>query len=286
MSKLTINACAKINLTLEVVRRLPSGYHEIRTVFQQVGLCDVLQLEDRLSGAIRLTCDDGTLCCDHTNLVWRAADLVRRRYGIHRGLDIHVIKRIPVGGGLAGGSSDGAATLSALNTMWALGLSRQELMALGLELGMDVPFCVLGGTALGAGRGEILEPLPALPALDVVIGHPGVSSSTAEAYAGLRPEQMGGGAATERMACAIRNGDVRTIASGLCNVFEEDVTARLPQIGRMKSIMLQSGAWNAELSGSGACVFALAESRADAERIATAVRREFPNVFMTKTHSS
>jgi 4-diphosphocytidyl-2-C-methyl-D-erythritol kinase len=283
MSKLTVKAFAKINLTLEVVCRLPSGYHEIRTVFQQVGLCDTLELCDRPSGAIVLTCDDGRLCCDQTNLAWRAADLMRSRHGIQRGLDIHLRKCIPVGGGLAGGSSDGAATLRALNELWALGLSQQELMALGLELGMDVPFCVLGGTALGAGRGEILDPLPALPVLDVVIAHPGVASSTAEAYAGLRSEQMGGGAATERMASAIRKGDVETVAGGLCNVFTDNVTKRLPQIGRVKSIMLQSGAWNAELSGSGACVFALAKSPVDADRIAAAVQREFPNVFVTQT---
>jgi 4-diphosphocytidyl-2-C-methyl-D-erythritol kinase len=283
MPKLTVSACAKINLTLEVVRRLPSGYHEIRTVFQQVGLCDTLELEDRPSGAISLTCDDGTLCCDRTNLVWRAADIVRSRYSIRRGLDIRLTKRIPVGGGLAGGSADCAATLRALNELWALGLGRQELMALGLELGMDVPFCVLGGTALGAGRGEILEPLPALPVLDVVIAHPGVASSTAEAYAGLRPEQMGGGAATDRMASAIKHGDIETVVGGLCNVFEENVTKRLPQIGRVKSIMLRSGAWNAKLSGSGACVFALAGSHAEAERIAAAVQREFPSVFVTQT---
>jgi len=283
MSELRIDARAKINLTLEVVRRLPTGYHEIRTVFQQVELCDELELADGGGGSISVSCDDATLDAGPSNLVWRAAELMQKRFCPERGLRIQLRKRIPIGGGLGGGSADAAATLAGLNRLWALGLSRQYLMDLGLQLGMDVPFCVLGGTALGAGRGEILAPLPALPPLDVVIAHPGLQSSTAQAYAGLRPQQMGGGQATAAMAQAIKDGDVSAVAAGLYDVFEEDVCRRLPQVGRIKQVMLESGAWNAALTGSGACVFALARSPAEAQTIAAAVRREFPHVYVTRT---
>jgi 4-diphosphocytidyl-2-C-methyl-D-erythritol kinase len=283
MSELTVDACAKINLTLEVVRRLPDGYHEIRTVFQQVNLCDELALADSASDGITISCDDTGLDAGPSNLVWRAADLMQKRFCPRRGVRVHVHKRIPIGGGLGGGSADAAATLVGLNRLWSLGLSRQDLMDLALQLGMDVPFCVLGGTALGAGRGEILEPLPALPALDVVIAHAGVESSTAEAYAALRPEHMGGGRATAAMAQAIKDGDISAVAAGLYDVFEKDICRRLPQVGRIKRIMLESGAWNAALTGSGACVFALAHSAAKARAIAAAVQSETPHVYVTRT---
>jgi len=283
MAELTINAHAKINLTLEVVRRLATGYHELRTVYQQVELCDDLLLADSPGDATRLTCDDQQLDAGPANLVWRAADLLRCRFQPRRGVHIHLRKRIPVGGGLAGGSTDAAATLRGLNRLWRLGLSQDDLLRLGAELGMDVPFCVLGGTALGSGRGEIVHALPPLPPLAVVIAHPGCASSTAEAYANLCPEHMGGGAKTEDMLAAISRGDTRAVAAGLYNVFEHDLIGRLPAIGRIKHLMLDNGAWNAALTGSGACVFALAGSLAEAETIACAVRREFSHVFVTRT---
>jgi 4-diphosphocytidyl-2-C-methyl-D-erythritol kinase len=283
MSEITINARAKINLTLEVVRRLATGYHELRTVFQQIDLCDELTLADAAGDTIDLTCDDPGLVLGPANLVWRAADLVRHRYGPQRGLRLHLHKCIPVGGGMGGGSADAAATLVGLNKLWRLGLTQGELLHLAAELGMDVPFCVLGGTAIGTGRGERVEALPALPSTAVVIAHPGACVSTAEAYASLRPEHMGGGAKTVAMVAAITRQDMAAVAAGLYNVFELNIMERLPDIGRIKALMLGSGAWNAILTGSGACVFALAGSAREAERIAAAVRSHFPHVFVTQT---
>lgn len=286
MSELQIDAYAKINLTLEVVRRLPDGYHELRTVFQQIELCDQLMLVDDSSIAVQLTCDHATLDAGPQNLVYRAAELMRQHCRRPRGVRIDLCKRIPIGGGLAGGSSDAAAALIGLNRLWQLGLSRSELMAIGLKLGMDVPFCIMGGTALGKGKGEDLRALADLPPIDIVVGHPGLSSSTAEAYAGLRPWQMTGGAHTEAMVNAVRRGDVPAIAEGLYNVFEENLMARMPAIGRLKALMIEGGALNASLSGSGSCVFAIAPSPAAAEAIAASVRREFANVYVTKTRVS
>jgi len=284
MAELTVQAYAKINLTLEVVRRLPSGYHELRTVFQQIALCDDLVLED--SNKIGLTCNDTSLAIGSGNLAWRAAALIVSRCCPQRAVHIHLHKRIPIGGGLGGGSADAAAVLVGLNRLWNLGLTRQELMALGAELGMDVPFCILGGTALGTGRGEDLTPLPPLPPLALVLAHPGTSVSTAQAYAGLRPHHMGNGEATAAMVSAISRGDMRAVAAGLYNVFEQSLMSHLPAIGRIKSLMLEGGAWNAALTGSGACVFALAGSPDEAEAIAAAVRREFPDVIVTRTREA
>ncbi len=285
MAELSINAYAKINLTLEVVRRLPTGYHELRTVFQQIELCDELLLADSHGDGIDLSCDHAGLPLGPTNLVWRAADLLRRRFCPQRGVRIALRKRIPVGGGLAGGSTDAAATLLGLSELWHLHLPEAELLCLGAELGMDVPFCIMGGTALGTGRGECLQPLPCLSSFPTVIAHPGASVSTAEAYASLRPDQMGGGARSEAMMHAIRCADHKAVAAGLYNVFEQNIGARLPGIARIKSRMLDSGAWNAALTGSGACVFALTGSMDAAHAIAEAVRSEFPHVFVTQTRA-
>ncbi len=283
MPELSINAYAKINLTLEVVRRLPTGYHELRTVFQQVGLCDELTLADCAGDSIELTCSDTGLSCGPANLVWRAADLIRRYARQQSGVRIHLRKNIPIGGGLGGGSSDAAATLVGLNTLWKLGLSQAELLRMGAELGMDVPFCVLGGVAVGTGRGELVQALPAFARTPVVIAHPGASVSTAEAYASLRPQDLGGGARTAAMVDAITHQNRAAVAACVYNVFEQSVIVRLPAIGRVKDMMLKSGAWAAGLSGSGACVFALARSVSAAEKIAAALRREFPRVFVTHT---
>ena len=168
----------------------------------------------------------------------------------------------------------------------SLDLSPAELLRLGAELGMDVPFCILGGTALGTGRGECLEALPCLPALPLVIAHPGASVSTAEAYASLRPEQMGGGAKTDAMIKAVSCRDLTNVAAGLYNVFEQNICARLPGITRIKSMMLRSGALNAALTGSGACVFGLAGSMDEARAIAAALSREFSDVYVTQTRVS
>lgn len=283
MTELAINACAKINLTLEVVRRLPNGYHELRTVFQQVDLCDELTVSDSAGSDIELVCAGDAIPASPANLVWRAAELVRSRCCPQRGVRIHLRKQIPIGGGLGGGSADAAATLVGLNRLWRLGLAQDELLRMGAGLGKDVPFCILGGTALGIGCGDEVSALPALPRTHCVIAHPGASISTASAYAALRPEHMGGGARTAAMIDALARGDARAVAAGLYNVFEQNACALLPQTERIKTIMLQNGAWNAALSGSGSCVFGLAGSLRTARKIAAALRGEFPFAVVTQT---
>lgn len=283
MTELTIDARAKINLTLEVVRRLANGYHELRTVFQQVDLCDELTLADTADNAIDLACEDCLVSPGQDNLVWRAADLLRRLHCPQRGARIRLRKRIPVGGGLGGGSADAAATLIGLNRLWGLGLAQAELLRLGATLGKDVPFCILGGTALGVGCGDEVSSLPALPRTHIVIAHPGASVATSGAYAALRAEHMGGGERTAAMVDAVRAGDVRAVAARLYNVFEHSASSLTPSIERIKAIMLQHGAWNAALSGSGPCVFGLAGSLRSARTIAAAVRAEFPFAEVART---
>lgn len=285
MSTIRVCAYAKINLTLDIVRRLPSGYHELRSVMQQVDLCDEVTLALSADG-ISLTCDNCAIPADQTNLAWRAAELMRERYCPGQGVRLHLHKRIPVGGGLAGGSADAAAVLLGLNQLWDAGLGLPQLVQLGAELGMDVPFCLLGGTALATGRGELVEPLPHLPALGVVIVHPGFSVSTREAFAGLDGAALGNVAATETMLRAVQSQDVRQIAAGLHNAFEASLRRRAPQIDQIKRALLAQGALNAVLTGSGACVFGLCPSQAEAERVAGALRGAFPQLYVARTHQA
>jgi 4-diphosphocytidyl-2-C-methyl-D-erythritol kinase len=184
MAELSVCSPAKINLHLEVLGLRPDGFHELAMVMQTIDLVDVLRLAPTADGRIALHCDHPELPSDGSNLIVRAAELLRARAGLPElGAEIHLRKRIPIGAGLAGGSSNGAAALQGLNTLWGLGHTPAELEALAAELGSDMPYCLAGGTQLCFGRGERLEPLPAANGLAVLLlKHPAASVSTPWAY--------------------------------------------------------------------------------------------------------
>jgi 4-diphosphocytidyl-2-C-methyl-D-erythritol kinase len=190
MADLTVWAPAKVNLHLEVLGLRQDGFHELAMVMQSIDLVDVLRLSPTADGAITLSCDDPGLPVDGGNLIVKAASLLRSRAGLPElGVRMHLQKRIPVGAGLAGGSSDGAAALVGLNSLWGLGLSEQDLLELAARLGSDVPFCLAGGTQLCFGRGERLEPQDAAGAVGLAVlllKHPQVSVSTPWAYGRCR----------------------------------------------------------------------------------------------------
>ena len=180
-SRLSLKAHAKINLALDVIGKRPDGFHEVAMIMQSVSLHDTVALS--LGGdAISLVCNRADLPCDHTNLAFRAATLLRQECGVSQGVHIELTKRIPMAAGLAGGSTDAAAVLKGLNVLWKLALSPDELETLAARLGSDVPFCLWGGTTLATGRGEILEPLPDFAGYGVVLANPPLAVSTAWVY--------------------------------------------------------------------------------------------------------
>ncbi|MBD3160781.1 MAG: 4-(cytidine 5'-diphospho)-2-C-methyl-D-erythritol kinase [Candidatus Eisenbacteria bacterium] len=259
--RLVLRARAKINLGLEVVRRREDGYHEIRSLMQSVGLEDRLTLVRAADRRIRLRCPDSDLPVDDRNLVVRAAALLRRRTGARAGARIRLEKRIPVGGGLGGGSSDAAATLVGLNRLWRTGLRPGELEALGAELGADVPFHIRGGSQLAEGIGERLTPLPALPLLPVLLVHPNLFVSTGSIYASPRIQLTGFGPLTRLRHCnlATRSGAVSCVAR-LKNDLEPATCASHPRIDRLRRQIGRAGPGVVRVSGSGSCLFVLSES--------------------------
>ena len=267
---LTYRSYAKINLYLDVLDRRRDGFHNIETIFQTVSLADELTFTETQSG-IELTCSRPNLDAGPSNLVCRAAALLQAKPGCSRGATIYLEKNIPVAAGLAGGSGNAAAALKGLNTLWDLGLSHKELSALALQLGSDVPYCLVGGTQGATGRGEELFPLPPLPETWCVLVHPPVQVSTAAVYNSPdlvrnteRPSE--GRTARFRSALdALRKGDWE---HAVFNRMEGQVFAQHPDLEVIKRRLLDAGCIAAAMSGSGPTLFGICASRDAADHTA------------------
>ena len=274
---LTFPAFAKVNLDLRVLGMRPDGYHDLRTVFQSLALADLVTVKAR-RGSFQVVCDDPAVPTDLRNLVWKAASLLWRSARLGRGeprdVCVTLRKRIPAEAGLGGGSADAAVTLIALNRIWKLGVDGASLARIASRLGADVPFFLIGGTALGLGRGDDIYPLADLPKVSVVLIRPGFGVSTSEAYRWydetLRPYTT---RLTEIPEIPMPRAGGATVmppgwpawATSLRNDLEPPVTRHHPTIGRIRQDLLDAGAVTAAMSGSGSAVFGLFE-RADAAR--------------------
>jgi len=253
---ITVDACAKINLTLEVLRKRADGYHEIATVFQEIGLNDTLTFEDRPE--LTLECDHPTLESDQ-NLAFKAANLLQQETDCRKGALISIEKKIPVASGLGGGASDAAATLLALNDLWKLGLSTEQLLPLASGLGSDVAFFLHGGTALGEGRGERITTLPPFPTSWIVLFYPPVdipSVKTKRLYDSLDASYFGEGHATKEVVDMLHRG-IEISPSHLVNTFEEVAFTAYQGLEDHWQRFRELGADNVHLAGSGPTLFTL-----------------------------
>lgn len=262
---------AKVNLYLDVIGRRTDGFHDIETVFQTVSLADELTVYAQ-EGELSLECPPEIH--GKGNLVYRAAELLRHRSGRRLGAHLKLVKQIPIAAGLAGGSGNGAAGLTALNRLWKLGMSRGELMELGLELGSDVPYCLVGGTAAATGRGEVLEPMAPIGETWFVLVHPPMAVSAASAYTSkhlvhsVEKPVEGKTPAFRRVIDDMAGGKV---ASVIFNRMETAVFAEHPQLDRMRRELLDAGCSAAAMSGSGPTVFGLCDSHEEGARIAASL---------------
>ena len=268
MRVLTIRAFAKVNLDLRVLNRREDGFHEVRTLLQTLELHDTLSFRPTRK-PFEIHASGEPIPLDSSNIIWRAAEAVWRAIGClgePHGVSVQVVKRIPVQAGLGGGSSDAAATLIALNRLWGANLTSRAMFDLAASLGSDVPFFLVGGTALAAGRGELLYPLTDLPVKHVVVARPAGGVSTAEAYGWL---DAPGRPAPERhqLSVAWPPGTIE-----IANDFEPVVTGRLPDIRRLQEILTRHGADLAMMSGSGSSVFGLFARESAARRAVPAVQ--------------
>ncbi|MGG3311007.1 4-(cytidine 5'-diphospho)-2-C-methyl-D-erythritol kinase [Paenibacillus lautus] len=280
--KIYEKAPAKINLMLDVLHKRPDGFHEVEMVMTMIDLADRLEMSEQKRDTIIITSQAGYIPLDEKNLAFQAARLIKERYDVKKGVHIHLDKKIPVAAGLAGGSSDAAATLRGLNRLWGLDIPQEELLALGAELGSDVPFCVTGGTALATGRGEILTPIPNPPQCWVIVAKPPINVSTAEVYGRLRSEQIQHHPSAERMVEALTQGSFQQMCQSLGNVLEEVTLKMHPEVQQLKEGMLKLGADGALMSGSGPTVFGLVSKESKVARIYNGLRGFCKEVYAVR----
>jgi 4-diphosphocytidyl-2-C-methyl-D-erythritol kinase len=260
-----VHAPAKVNLFLEVLGKRTDGYHDICTCMVAVNLFDTLEIKEGPSEAIRLTCSDPSLSTGPDNLVWRAADLLRRHVGLATGVHIHLTKQIPAAAGLAGGSSDAAATLAGLNRLWRLDLSARELAGLAAQLGSDIPFFCLATSAWCAGRGERVEPFELRKRLVFVLVCPAAALTTADVYAGTAVPQVPRSSAAMRQALAL--GDAESVGRQLFNRLQDAAEKRCPAVTELRQLLGELSPAGQLMSGSGSTVYALCRDEANAQEL-------------------
>lgn len=278
-----LRALAKINLGLDVLRKREDGYHELRMIMQTINMYDQLDIEISKTPGIKITTNLPFIPVNESNLVYKAAKLLMDEFQVEQGITVDLQKFIPVAAGMAGGSSDAAATMIGVNRLFGLGLSVKELMERGVKIGADVPYCLLRGTALAEGIGDKLRALPACPDCYVLIGKPAISVSTKFVYENLHANELEYHPEIDKMLDAIQWHNLNKIADCMGNVLETVTIPHYPVIQKIKDHMKEHGALNAMMSGSGPTVFGLFDDKATAENACEALRasRLARTVFLT-----
>lgn len=273
MKEIRLKALAKINLGLDVVRKREDGYHEVRMIMQTIKLYDQIEIHRTDKPGIKVRTNLQYLPVNENNLAYKAAQLLMEEFAVKKGVSIQLRKVIPVAAGMAGGSSDAAAVLVGINRMFGLGLTKQELMERGVEIGADVPYCVMRGTALAEGIGERLTRLDPMPKCYVLIAKPGIHVSTKFVYTNLKADELESHPDIDGQITALHDGDLHRMAALMGNVLETVTIPAYPVIGRIKEQMLEYGAIGAMMSGSGPTVFGLFEDKEQAKAAYEKLRR-------------
>ena len=267
--KIELQAYGKVNLGLDVLRRRPDGYHEVKMIMQTVKLHDTLTFETVDEDVIVLSTNADELPVNEDNLVYKACRMLKQEYQITRGIRVFLQKELPVAAGMAGGSADAAAALIGMNKIFDLQIPKHKLMEYGVKLGADVPYCIMRGTALAEGIGEKLKRLPKVPECYVLVGKPGINVSTKTAYENLNLAGIGKHPDIDGLIRDIEDGDLYAMASKMENVFEPGIIRQYPVIGNIKELMEEKGALKAVMSGSGPTVFGIFDNR---DKMAAAAR--------------
>lgn len=288
MDKMELKALGKINLGLDVLGKRPDGYHDVRMVMQTIYLYDQITITKRKESGIGLSTNLFYLPVNENNLAYRAAKLLMDEFEIRSGVDIFLEKHIPVAAGMAGGSSNAAAVLYGINRMFDLGLSMEELMKRGVSLGADVPYCIMRGTVLAEGIGEILTPLPPMPRCQIVVAKPPVSVSTKMVYEKIDSRRIVEHPDIDGIIEGLKEGDVTKIASRMGNVLEQVTVEEYPVIDKIKKLMDEGGAKGAMMSGSGPTVFGIFTEKSLAKKAALKIREAglAKQVYVTNVHNA
>lgn len=282
-----LRAMAKINLGLDVLRKREDGYHEVRMIMQTIQMYDLLDIRKKSEPGIVLSTNLPYVPSDERNLVYKAAKLLMDEFDVKEGLSMKLTKSIPVAAGMAGGSSDAAAAFVGVNRLFHLGLSEEELMKRAVQVGADVPYCVMRGTALAEGIGEKLTSLPGLPRCYVLVSKPGINVSTKLAYENLKLDSIQKHPDIDGMLRDIENQDLKSLTSKMENVFEPGIIRQYPVIQEIKDLMEANGALKAMMSGSGPTVFGIFDDRAKMREAAEVLKQSHlaKTVFATQIYN-
>ena len=278
--KFEIDSYGKINLALDVLHKRDDGYHEIRSIMQQISLSDSLKFKEQHTG-VSIQCDNGNVPLNEDNLIYKAWDKMSKIVGTKAGISVRINKNIPVAAGLAGGSGNGSATLLALNHIWVLKLELRELMEIGRTIGADIPFCLLGGTALAEGIGEKLTPIEPFNNKSILLISPGIEISSGYVYSLLRlkDERL----PIDDLINHIQADDIIKVGATLGNVMEDAILPKYPVIDEIKSRMVELGSLGSLMSGSGSSVFGIFEDPDRCEFAKNKLIGDYPYVFNVMT---
>jgi 4-diphosphocytidyl-2-C-methyl-D-erythritol kinase len=282
MSQIVVRALAKVNWLLNVIGKRTDGYHELEMVMQSIALYDLVFIREKGDG-IKLRCNWPAVPLDNRNTAYKAAALIKKKFALKRGVEITIRKNIPLAAGMAGGSADAAAVLVGLCKMWDLKVEQKDLMNMAASIGSDVPFCILGGTALARGRGDILTALPSAHGIWIVLVTPDFYVSTAQVYDSLDIDQITVKPKLQAMVKSLANDDLIAIGRYMTNVLEE-VTLRMhPQVAMIKEDMLNQGALGCSMSGSGPTVFGIFPNMIAAQKGYDVLKRRYSQCFIVQT---
>ena len=287
MDKMELKALGKINLGLDVLGRRENGYHDVRMVMQTVYLYDQIVITKTKQPGVKAETNLFYLPVDENNLACRAAKMLIDEFNITEGVHISMDKKIPVSAGMAGGSADAAAVLFGMNRMYHLRLSEEALKERGVKLGADVPYCIMRGSVLAEGIGEVLTPLPPCPRCYILIAKPPLSASTEKVYARYDALEHVEHPDLDRVIRGLEQSDIREVAAGMGNVLEQVMIPEYPVIGEIKEMMLETGALGAMMSGSGPTVFGIYKTRGAAKEGARKIKSRglARQVYVTNVHN-
>lgn len=277
-----VKAYGKINLSLDVVGKREDGYHLLKMIMQSVDLYDSISFE-KCDKGINISCNKPYIPIDDKNLVYKAAKLFMDTYNIHEGINIYLKKNIPVSAGMAGGSADAAAVFKALRQVFKIDADDNELMSLGIKIGADVPYCIIGGTALCEGIGEVITPLKPFKNHILVLVKPNFGVSTKEVYKNLDISKIFKHPHTGALIKAMEQENLEDVCSNMKNLLENVTLRKYPVLKRIKEDMLKMGAMGSMMSGSGPTIFAFFDDMLKAQRCYDKFKTQYREVYITRT---
>ena len=285
MRSISLKARAKINLGLDVLRKREDGYHEVKMVMQTINIYDKIYMKIIEKPEIKIVTNLSFLTTNESNLVYKAIQMLRDEFNIEKGVFANVYKYIPVAAGMAGGSTDAAAAMIGMNKLFKLGLSREELMERAVKIGADVPYCIMGGTALAEGIGEKLSQLKPLKRCSILVAKPDISVSTKFVYTNLKLDENTVHPDMDGVLEAIDSSDVETMAKKMSNLLESVTAVKYPQIEEIKKSMIELGAINSIMSGSGPTFFGIFGNRKEAKKAYKTIKEKgiAKRLFLTES---